>query len=185
MEECSGCGLQCRDTLNLMKHMNQCPSCRPQDRAQAVVQRRAEKQVGHKRPRPCETRPPAEAERGLVGRGLPVCDAPPLMPLRFALLDPVEAFGNERTWAFFMHTLHTGGFSHEAAAVAIAHELTTTSPVPPLLLEARDGLRKGYKIADGIAEQLGLNFTEHRVRIGLTIGVQKLEFIGADGDMHM
>ena len=168
--ECVGCGLLCRSEFLLTCHMKTCPSCQPHDRARVVLRRNAAVHVGQKRPRAAADEPAAE-------EGLPVDDAPPLAPLRLAVLDPTAAFGNTRTWAFFYHTLHEGGFSHEKATVAIAHELATTSPVPPLLLEARDGLRKGYAIVDRIAEELGTNFVEHKVSIELSIGSEKLTIV--------
>ena len=159
----------CRSERQLTAHMALCPRCQPRDRARLLVRRNAEAHVGQKRPRPSEAA--AEAEDGL-----PVHDAPPLAPLRGAIFDPIAAFGNTRTWSYFFFTLHCGGFSHDRARVAISHELSTTSPDPPLLLEARDGLRKGYAIVDDLAEQLGMNFIEHRVPIELCIGSEKITF---------
>jgi len=140
--------------------MKACVGCQPCERAQETLRRAAEQHVERKRPR-LET-------PTLTNNGLPVYDTPKLVPLQWNCLDPVEAFGNKRTYVFFQFVLHAGAFSHDKAKHAIAHELTTTDGADePLLLEAGNGLRHGYAICDTIAEEIGMAFTQFEVPIRL------------------
>ena len=186
--KCPGCSLSCRSYRILSFNMKSCRRSRPRERAQALLDRvRNEwgaRQASQERLRQPEARRyPSEAE-ALAPQGLPVAAVPPLArTTRWKELDPIAAFGNERTYVYFMHTLHAGGFSHKKAATAIAGQLTTTSSDPePLILEAANGLRHGYAIVDRISDSIGLSFTTHRIPITFGSGPSAIHFTAT---MHL
>ena len=165
--DCHGCGLTCRSERDLTCHMWACASCQPRERALAVLARTFRRHGQKRRRPPSPALSDVEAEEA---SDLPVFVPPALSPLRLDSLDPIAAFGNERTFVYFKYTLHDGHFSHMTAAQAIATQLATTSPEPPLLLEAASGLRNCYAVCDVIADELGMTFATHKLELTLGEG---------------
>ena len=114
--DCAGCGMTCRSSYHLNRHVPQCRKCLARDHALHIIRQAA---VGAaeqhaKRPR---INPP-------VGQALLPRVVPLLRPLRHPALDPITLFGNERTFVYFCYTLHAGQFSHKKADTAIAFQPT-------------------------------------------------------------
>ena len=181
---CLGCGLTFRHECALTRHMRQCEDCLPRERAQLVLRRQAQQAVYRKRPREAEHDNSQDEWDESDAGVLPVAEVAVLAPAtRWAELDPVKAFGNERTYTYFQHTLHAGQFSHARATTAVAHELATTSQQPePLLLEASNALRHGYSVVDQLADEVGLGFTAHKIPISFGSGASAVNFTAT---MHL
>ena len=155
--DCAGCGMTCRSSYHLNRHVPQCRKCLARDHALHIIRQAA---VGAaeqhaKRPR---INPP-------VGQALLPRVVPLLRPLRHPALDPITLFGNERTFVYFCYTLHAGQFSHKKADTAIAFEhATTDGSREDLLLSPRGGLQLGYDLLDGLADRLGISFKQYGTR---------------------
>jgi hypothetical protein len=165
--DCPGCSCTFRNQWALSVHMRECPDCGQQVRALHFIRRQARRRV--KRKRPHNEGPAVAADTSQQAEPLlRAASVQPLLPLQWAQIDPLAVFGNERTYVFFKTILHDGGFSHEKASSAISGQLATTSALPePLLLDPRNGLRDGYAHLDQLAEELGLQFTEHKFNVTL------------------
>ena len=175
--DCPGCGCTLRNQWALAAHMKECSSCLPRLCAEHFIRRQAQRRV-QKKKRPHEGNRATDSDQPRQPEQPPLraASVPVLLPLRWPQLDPVAVFGNERTYVYFETTLHNGHFSHDRAAAAIAGQLATTAALPePLLMEPRNGLRDAYARLDALAEDLGLQFTEHKVHVTLGRGADAID----------
>jgi len=114
-----------------------------------------------------------EEERRAIARkpGEPMLPLrPPLPTPYFADVDPVQAFGNERTFEFYAREELLATSDADAPKAIATEQKHTAGSHMPLLMDARYGLKPQRAILDGLLDQLGLRFRTRQLMVELVPG---------------